>query len=556
MRPSLPVIALCGVVLLGTAGALAQAEAERRLDAAIERLRGALGPEGRIEIGSRRLDPVSGRATLTDVVIHRGGDRTTIPEAVLSDLSETRIGRAELRNISERAADGTTADTGRVVLAGVALPPAGQPLGLGSIALDSLEVESLRAAGQDSKIVVARLAIGGWHGQAIRSAALEGLDIATADTPSARGDSFRLRRLTLAEVALPLAGPDPDPAAFRAGRIGIEGVQARQGSGDVAFSLGRFELRDWLPGRPTMLVLEDLQGAGPSPQLGQVTAGLDRFELSGVDAAGTLAAMLGNRQVPDPFEGLPQRVMIDGLRGSAEGQPLLALRRLSSEARLERGLATGRLETDGFRLSLPRGLAPALEALGYREITGGIEIAGEAPRAGGRLHLDPVRIAWDQAATLTLAARLDDMPPTPEAGAELDPGATLVALATAKLAEATLTLRDHGLLGRVLARQARQQRIPEARLREQWAQMALALPLPGTAPPPEARRGDASPPPKDPVPDTLVPLREALAAFIRQPGTLEITLRPPQPIAFEALPGFTADPAAALSRLGLTARAR
>jgi hypothetical protein len=113
MRPRLPAIALSGLLLLGTAGALAQAEAERRLDAAIERLRGALGPEARIEIGGRRLDPVTGRATLTDIVIQRGEDRIAIPEAILSDLSETRIGRAELRGITERGADGTVAEPAR-----------------------------------------------------------------------------------------------------------------------------------------------------------------------------------------------------------------------------------------------------------------------------------------------------------------------------------------------------------------------------------------------------------------------------------------------------------
>lgn len=549
MRPRLIPILLVGTLLAGGAGALAQAEAERRLDAAIAQLRAALAPEGQLEIGGRRIDPVSGRAALADVAIIRGAGRITIPEVILSDVREGRIGQMELRRISERGGAGTT-DIGRLMVTGLAIPAPGTPLTPMAAAFDTAEAESLMVTQPDGKLALARLTIEGWRGDAVGAATLEGLDFAKAGQGQTPGDSLRLRRLTLAEVVLPLAGNAPDPAGFRAGRIALEGVEGRQGAENLSFGLGRIELRDWLPGRPTALLMEDLRADGPTPELGQLAFRLGRVELSGVDGAGTLAAILGNRQVPDPFEGMPQRLSFEGLRAEAEGQPLLALARLLSESRLERGMISGRLATEGFRLTLPRGQAAWLQALGYREIAGGIELAGEAPRAGGRLGIDPLRISWDQAATLTLTGWLDGMPAAPDAGAPIDQDATLAEWAAMRLGALTLTLRDHGLLGRIMAQQAREQRIPEARLREQWAQMALAMPLPGAAPP--ARRG-AGPPPG---PDPLLSFRTALAAFIRQPGTLEIALRPTQPLTFEELGQMAGDPADGLHRLGLTAQAR
>ena len=489
MRLRLIPFLLGGMLLAGGAGALAQAEAERRLEAAIAQLRTALGPEARLEIGGRRVDPVSGRATLADVAITHGTDRVTIPELILSELGDGRIGRAELRRPSHRGSTGAS-EAERLVLTGLAIPAPGAMLAIETLGFEAVEIESLRVAEAEGKLALARLAIEGWRDGSVSAARLEGLDV----------------------------------------------TMTGQAAGQFRINLGRAELRDWQPGRPTLLRLDDLRAGGLTQQLGQLELRLDRVELSGVDGAGTLAALRDNRQVPDPFDGMPQRLAIEGFHAEAEGQPLLALRRLLSETRLERGLLSGRLATEGFRLSLPRGQAAWLQALGYREI------AGETPRAGGRLAIDPVRVSWDQAMTLSLAGWLDGVPPTPAAGAPIDPDATLAAWAAMRLGALTLTLRDHGLLGRIVAQQARDQRIPDARLREQWAQMVLALPLPGAAP----AKGS----------DPLLSLREALAAFIRQPGTLEIALRPPQPLNLEELAQLQGDLAAGLQRLGLSARAR
>lgn len=70
--------------------------------------------------------------------------------------------------------------------------------------------------------------------------------------------------------------------------------------------------------------------------------------------------------------------------------------------------------------------------------------------------------------------------------------------------------------------------------------MALALPIPGGTQ----------------AADPFLAFREALAAFIRQPGTLEIALRPKAPVPLVELPLALADPAGTAQRLGLTATAR
>jgi hypothetical protein len=51
-------------------------------------------------------------------------------------------------------------------------------------------------------------------------------------------------------------------------------------------------------------------------------------------------------------------------------------------------------------------------------------------------------------------------------------------------------------------------------------------------------------------------MRQAVAAFIRQPGTLVIALRPPKPLAFANLGGLSGNAAEAVRLLGLSIVAR
>ncbi|WP_137177804.1 hypothetical protein [Roseomonas sp. AR75] len=562
MRHRLPALALGGVLLVAGVGALAQAEADRRLDAAIARLRAALPPEMRLEIGGRQVDPVTGRAVLTNVVLTDGKGRVQVPELRIADVSDTRVGSAEALRIVIQTPDGGSGEVARVMVAGLPVPVEGKTLNMGNLRLDALELDGARIEDPTSGAVrVERLQLRELRPDGVAAAALRGFEFRGAPQDN---QFARIGRVELDAVTLPLANGDFDPNAFRAGRIEVEGAELRDQGQAVTLSLGKLALRDWQPGRATALGVEGLQVAAPAASYGRLEMTLARLEASGVDAVRTVEAVLTGVQMPDPIAGTPQRLLVEGLDTALEGQQVFSLARLLTEGALESGMARGGMVAEGLRITPPPGQGAWLDMLGYREIAGGLELRGSVPRSGGRMEIEPFRIAWNEAATLNIAAQLDNTPGAPAEGTAVDPMMTAAQFAAAQLAGMTVALRDHGLLGRVLAVQARQQRVPEAQLREQWAQMVLAMPLPGGQPPrrgpapaaPAQRKGAAAPAPAASG-DPIAPIREAVARFIRQPGTLEISVRPPRPVAFGELSGLGGgNPAQTIERLGLTVTAR
>ncbi|MGG5808097.1 hypothetical protein [Falsiroseomonas sp. CW058] len=549
MRPRLAGLAFTATLTLAGAAVWAQAEADRQLDAAIERLRAALGPDARITIGSRQVDPVTGRARLGNVTVSEAGRILSIGELWVQELAAGRLGRAEARGLRLEENKNEVTEAGRLLVAGLPLPPPGTALDPASIGFDTFELEGLVSSkpGQGS-FRLGRIAARGYvpaRGTApgtLASGNIEGLqlDSLTPDTPS-----VRLGRMAATEIAFPdPQATNPDPRAFRAAALTIEGMAMTDPARNTDLALPRAALRDWLPGRRTELSVEGLNLAAEFGQLGPGRLQLGRLAVSGLDGASTLAAVMDGVQPPDPAPGVPQTVALEGLVMEAGGSPLFSLGRVAAEGTLgTTGRATGAVLVEGFRASLPRGAAPPLEGMGFREIAGGMELRGEGPRAGGPLSISPWRIQWNDAGALTLQADLDNLPAVP-AGAPLSTDRTAEYL-KARLVGLTLRWQDQGLFGRALSQQARQQRIPEARLREQWAQMALAMPIPGA--PPGAAKGPAA--------DPFAPMRQAIAAFIRQPGAIEVTLRPTTPIAFGAMADLgAAGPAGAAQRLGLAVR--
>lgn len=522
-------LAFAGAITLTAAGALAQAEAERRLDAAIERLRSAIGPEARITIGRREVDPVSGRARLSEVLITDPETRTTIAEILLNDLAEARLGRAELRQIRGERGKEQTIDLGRLVIGGLPLPAAGQGFDLGSFAIDLLEIEGLRAiSAEDGTLSIGRLSIEAYAPGSLRAARVEGFGFDGTASDAVR---VRIGRFNANGLAMPRAdAKDIDPRSFRAEGFSIEGVELRDPDRDVEMTLGRVVLRDWVPGKLTEFALEGLAVAAPLDALGDGEIRVGRIDFTGIDAATTLAAVLNEVQPPDPVPGSPQRFSVQGLDVLADGLPLFNLGRFATEATLDSsGLMAASLVAEGFALALPPGMAGWLEQVGYRDIRGGLEVRGTANPNGGRLDVEPLRIAWEQAGALTILAQAQGLPRIAP-GERADPASYAASLAAGKLAGLTLRWEEAGLLERVLVNQARAQRVSPAQLREQWAQMALAIPLPGT-PAPRPQRGRPAPTQAS-GPDAFTPMREAIARFIRNPSTLEIALRPPTPIAF------------------------
>jgi hypothetical protein len=571
MRHRLATIAFAGsfsaVMALAGAGALAQAEAERQLDAALERLRASFGPEARLTTGLRQVDPVTGRARLGDFAITAPGESLNAAELLLSDVTPTRLGRAEARSlvlVTRKSGAEDRFELARLVLGGMSLPPPGQGFSPATFELAQLEAEGLRGAGASGTLTAGRISAEGYGPSVLGAARAEGVEFREGKG----GNSFRLGRIAVQSLVMPpFDKPDPDPRAFSVQMLTLEAGELRDPAQDVDLAIGRFALRDWVRGRTTDIALEGLRVGAPFGALGPGTVRIGRMAAQGVDAAGALAAALDGLQIPDPVPGTPQSVTVEGVTAEAGGQPVFALGRMLVDSSMDAtGLATGGLILQGMRITLPPGTSDWLDQHGYREIAGGSELRGTVRREGGVLDIEPFRIAWDQAATLTLRAGLTGMP-VPKPGERRDDDAYLAQLMQARLGSLSLGLRDQGLLGRVIAQQARQQRVPEARLREQYAQMALGMPIPGAGPAPQGRPapGRAPAPSGKGVPapaaapqaDPFQPVREAVASFIRQPGELEIMLRPAQPVSFTALQGLAgANPAESARRLGLSAIAR
>ncbi|MGG5886005.1 hypothetical protein ACLF3G_02625 [Falsiroseomonas sp. HC035] len=567
MRHRLATLAFAGsfsaIMALAGAGALAQAEAERQLDAALERLRASFGPEARLTTALRQVDPVTGRARLGDLSITAPGESLSAAELLLSDVTETRLGRAEARSlilVTRKGGEEDRFELARLVLGGMALPPPGQPFSASTFELGQLEAEGLRGAGGSGTLTAGRITAEGYGPGVLGAGQIEGMEFREG---SKGGTSFRLGRVAVQSLVMPAFDkPDPDPRDFSVQVLTLEGGELRDPAKDVDLGIGRFAVRDWVRGRTTDIALEGLRLGAPFGQLGTGTIRIGRMAAQGIDAATSLAAAMDGLQVPDPVPGTPQTVTLEGMVAEAEGRQVFALGRMLVDASMDTtGLATGGLMLQGLRITLPQGTSDWLEGLGYREISGGSELRGNVRREGGILDIEPFRVGWDQAATLTLRAALANMP-VPKPGEPRNDDAYLAQLMQGQLRSLTLGLRDQGLLGRVIAQQARQQRLPEAQLREQYAQMALGMPIPGASPrgrPPAApaRKGAPAPAATASQADPFQSVREALAKFIRQPGEIDILLRPAQPVSFADWQTLASQgPLEAARRLGLSAVAR
>lgn len=583
MRPRSAILAVAGpltlVFTLAGAGAMAQAEAERRLDAAIERLRTSIGPEARITWGTRQIDPVTGRARLGDVVVTAPDRRVTVAEVTLQDVTETRLGRAELRTLLMTEGKGERVELDRLVVGGMPIPAAESRLDPATFEVGQLELEALRASGPDGRLSLGRLTASGYAPGVLGSATVEGVQFQGA---GANNGSFRLGRAAVSGLVMPQPGQDPDPKAFAVTSISIEGAALADPDKNVTVDVGRLAMRDWVPGRLLDFVGEGIAIGAPFGPLGPGHVRLGRVVARGIDAAGTLAAYADGVQPPDPVPGTPQVFQMEGITAEGGGQPLFTLGRFAADGTMAAdGLIGGSMVMEALRVVLPRGTAPWMEAIGYTEIAGGMEMRGTMRREGGSLSIAPWRTSWDQAGTLSVSSDLLGVPaPLPGTPADQDYTAEAMAI---RIAGLSLSWREQGLLGRVIAWQARQQRQPEARIREQWAQMALTMPIPGDRPPP--RRAAAPPPPAAVAPttdtggkmknfarpgtpaapapqaaapaaqDPLPAIRQAIASFIRQPREIEFALRPPQPLSFEAIQRLgAAGPAEAIRQLGITVR--
>ncbi len=147
----------------------------------------------------------------------------------------------------------------------------------------------------------------------------------------------------------------------------------------------------------------------------------------------------------------------------------------------------------------------------------------------GRIEVNNLTIAARQAGTLTFSVTLDGV--TAERMQASD-------FSQARLISAALGYADDSLFGRFLAMQSAQANTPVPQLREQFAAMVGGvLSQPGAV--------------------ALDPIREAVLSFIRgQAQSVQIQVKPPQPIGVEEMQSVPPSPAEMQRVLGVTATAR
>ncbi len=179
MRRRFIILGIAGGLTLGLAfggAALAQAEAERRLDAAIERLRASLGAGTRITWARRELDPASGSARLFALEITRPDGRITASDVLVREVTDARLGRAEFRDLVMAEGDkGDRATLDSLVLGDMALPAPGAALDLTRFDIGVVEAAGLNATGATGTLTLGRFVAQGYAPGRLGQAVVEGL---------------------------------------------------------------------------------------------------------------------------------------------------------------------------------------------------------------------------------------------------------------------------------------------------------------------------------------------------------------------------------------------
>ncbi|WP_431268785.1 hypothetical protein [Dankookia sp. P2] len=366
----------------------------------------------------------------------------------------------------------------------------------------------------------------------IETLTLDGLAEARIGAASARevtltlGDTTaRIARLELRGLAAP--GGTPEALALDQLRLEILTVE-----GDASFAIAEAVLEDYAAGRPGRLTLAGIDAL--LPQAGLVDrVRVGRVALRGLDLPGSLSAM-GSQTTP-PRASAGYAMEIESLLGSLAGQPVGGFGSLRLQGDPPAGeIETGRLALRDLRVEPSPPLEDWLRRLGYPALLADLTAESRYDRARGRLELGSLSLAGREMGVLGLSLALEGV--TPEAAEAQD-------WEQLRLAGLALRLLDQSLLGRVARDAARQGRTTEAQVREGWARQAAAMLGAG---------------PRGPAPGGIGPILVALQRFLRgEAKEVEVTARPPQPVALGELPAALMGGAAAVQRvLGLGAVAR
>ncbi|MES2712913.1 MAG: hypothetical protein V4653_15130 [Pseudomonadota bacterium] len=370
-----------------------------------------------------------------------------------------------------------------------------------------------------STVTVDEALVEGLSEAGLREADLRGIVVTSS------GTTVGIARLRLTGLAAPRApgAAEPRPEDVALDRLMVEGLRVDNGA-DGVVTLAGFTVEELGGQRRTRVRLEGLAGERLGAEAVSFT--LARAALSGIDVM-TMAFEMQSTGVPRAQTGRME-LFAEGFTFSQRGRAAGGAESLRIESDTDATQSgTGRLALRGMRFDGIPEVAAAIQQLGYQALAADITLEATLQAAGGRLGVPALVLSIPEYGRLTFSGEFDGMVPGAPPERMMTDG-RLISLA--------LRYRDEGLLARAIRAQAASQRITEAQFREQLIGMA---------------RGAAGGP-------AQAVLREPLERFLRGQATeLELTARPPQPIAFGAL-GTTPprDAADAQRRFGLTATAR
>jgi hypothetical protein len=326
-------------------------------------------------------------------------------------------------------------------------------------------------------------------------------------------------------VRKPAPGESPDPRMASFDAVRLERVTL---TGEAQGTLDSLAVEEYGPGRLTRIDLAGLDmRLSSGSQLDRFRLG--RFVMRGMDIA-SIAGAIAAKEQPPRTPGR-QAIEMEDLAFGMGGRIVSAIGSVRATGETSDGVSgTGNIAIRGIRVEPLPELDEWLRRFGYEALNLEMTMDGRYDAATGRVDIASIALAGREIGALSIGLVLDGV--TQEAAEAAD-------LTRMTLVSASIRYVDQSLFGRFLRDQARQTRASEAQLREQYAALAGgALTQPGAA--------------------VLDPIRDAVQRFIRgQAREVEISLRPPQPIAFSTLQSAPPkSPVEAQRMLGLSATAR
>lgn len=353
--------------------------------------------------------------------------------------------------------------------------------------------------------------------------------------------------LVLTSAAVTIEDLDLSAAAGTQGGIPIDRVRfgrmtaSNLSSRDDEAELGaaRVVLAGYGAGEPTRVEVEDLSFRDPAPSgdgPDSVTAGA--AVVDGYDVATALGAVLRDAEPPPPVD--LKEVVADRLVFSRTGTAVASVDRLAAAWDVaDKASRSATFAVRGFDAPVTeetiRDNGSFFEEAGYERLGGDLDVAVAYDAGTGVARIGPVSLVGRDMGSIAATVVLANAP-DPLAVGEPDPDAWM----RSKIAGIELSYTDHSLMRRALAAAAADQGITEGELVETSVRQIDAL-LSGGGAPGDVQRE----------------MLEAVQAFLKSPGTIELTAAPAEPVAVPALVmTLMMAPVEALDLLGVRVSAR